>query len=104
MRGALGALVVLLSGCTATFIGDRAYRSPPEGEPAPHEEIAFGRTMQQMAIVENNETREMDECWRRASKYRRAMNNSKGTLANLVYYGGNPPDWEYAVSLKTVLR
>jgi hypothetical protein len=54
-RGALGALAILLSGCTATFIGDRAYRSSPEGEPAPHEKMAFGRSMQEMAIVENNE-------------------------------------------------
>ena len=34
-------------------------------------------------MVENKETREMEDCWRRASRYRRAINNSNGTLATI---------------------
>lgn len=30
-------------------------------------------------IVEKSETRDIDECWRRASRYRKAMNSSRGT-------------------------
>jgi hypothetical protein len=30
----------------------------------------------------------MEECWRRASKYRRAINNSNGTLATTYIMNG----------------
>jgi hypothetical protein len=57
-RAALSGLAVLLAGCTATFIGDRAYRSAPETEPPP-EPASMAALVRDMEVVEPAEPEQL---------------------------------------------